>query len=143
MDKPDLQAFAAELVAQTRDYIYIRPEDGLFILRPNRVHHLNKTALALLSRLYGNGRRVPDVEATVHEVSVQFGVDEARVRDDLYRLLLTVAALLRDDVCGAPAVRQIPFGTHKRDLPVLSEIALTYRCQNKCLFCYAESPNRG
>jgi radical SAM protein with 4Fe4S-binding SPASM domain len=46
-------------------------------------------------------------------------------------------------VCGAPAVRQIPFGTHKRDLPVLSEIALTYRCQNKCLFCYAESPNRG
>src|SRR5512136_3054057 len=138
----DLQAFATELVTQTRDYIYVRPEDGLFILRPNRVHHLNKTALALLSRLYGNGG-TPDVDAAVREVAAEYGEDEQRVRGDLYKLLLSVAALLRDDVCGAPAVREIPFGTHKRDLPVLSEIALTYRCQNKCLFCYAESPNRG
>jgi radical SAM protein with 4Fe4S-binding SPASM domain len=138
----DLQAFATELVAQTRDYIYIRPEDGLFILRPNRVHHLNKTALALLSRLYGDGK-TPDVDAVVRAVAAEYGEDEKRVGADLYKLLLSVAALLRDDVCGAPAVREIPFGTHKRDLPVLSEIALTYRCQNKCLFCYAESPNRG
>jgi radical SAM protein with 4Fe4S-binding SPASM domain len=138
----DLQAFATELVAQTKDYIYIRPEDGLFILRPNRVHHLNKTALALLSRLYGNGG-TPDVDTTVKAVAAEYAADEARVRDDLYKLLLTVAALLRDDVCGAPSVREIPFGSRKRDLPVLSEIAVTYRCQNKCLFCYAESPNRG
>jgi len=138
----DLQAFATELVTQTRDYIYIRPEDGLFILRPNRVHHLNKTALALLSRLYGDGE-APNVDAVVNEVAAEYGEDEQRVRADLYKLLLTVAALLRDEVCGAPAVREIPFGTHKRDLPVLSEIAVTYRCQNKCLFCYAESPNRG
>jgi radical SAM protein with 4Fe4S-binding SPASM domain len=138
----DLQAFATELVTQTRDYIYIRPEDGLFILRPNRVHHLNKTALALLSRLYGNGG-TPDVETVVREVAADYGADVERVRGDLYKLLLSVAALLRDDVCGAPAVREIPFGTHRRDLPVLSEIAVTYRCQNKCLFCYAESPNRG
>jgi radical SAM protein with 4Fe4S-binding SPASM domain len=138
----DLQAFATELVTQTRDYIYIRPEDGLFILRPNRVHHLNRTALALLSRLYGNGG-TPDVDAAVREVAAKYGENEQRVRADLYKLLLSVAALLRDDVCGAPAVREIPFGSRKRDLPVLSEIALTYRCQNKCLFCYAESPNRG
>ncbi len=138
----DLQAFATELVTSTREYIYIRPEDGLFILRPNRVHHLNKTALALLSRLYGNGE-TPDVDAAVREVAAEYGQDEGRVRGDLYKLLLSVAALLRDDVCGAPAVREIPFGTAKRELPVLSEIAVTYRCQNKCLFCYAESPNRG
>jgi radical SAM protein with 4Fe4S-binding SPASM domain len=138
----ELQAFATELVAQTRDYIYIRPEDGLFILRPNRVHHLNPTAVALLSRLYDSGG-TPDVDAAVREVAAEYGTDEQRVRGDLYTLLVSVAALLRDDVCGAPAIREIPFGTHKRDLPVLSEIALTYRCQNKCLFCYAESPNRG
>jgi radical SAM protein with 4Fe4S-binding SPASM domain len=138
----DLQAFATELVTQTRDYIYIRPEDGLFILRPNRVHRLNKTALALLSRLYGDGGTA-DVDAVVREVAAEYGENEQRVRADLYKLLLSVAALLRDDVCGAPAVREIPFGTRKRDLPVLSEIALTYRCQNRCLFCYAESPKRG
>jgi len=142
MSDRGLQAFATELVTSTRDYIYIRPEDGLFILRPNRVHHLNKTALALLSRLYGNGG-TPDVEAAVREVAAEYGEDEERVRADLYKLLVSVAALLRNDVCGAPSVHEIPFGTHKRDLPVLSEIAVTYRCQNKCLFCYAESPNRG
>jgi len=138
----DLQAFATELVAQTRSYIYIRSEDGLFILRPNRVHHLNKTAVAILSRLYSNSA-VPDVNAVVKEVAAEYKVDEERVRADLHKLLISVAALLRDDVCGAPSVRQTTFGTHKRNLPVLSEIALTYRCQNKCVFCYAESPARG
>jgi radical SAM protein with 4Fe4S-binding SPASM domain len=138
----DLQAFATELVAQTKSYIYIRPEDGLFIMRPNRVHHLNKTAVAMLSRLYDDGR-VPDVDTVIQEVAAEYDVDEERVRGDLYKLLVSVAALLRDDVCGAPAVSERPFGTHKRELPVLSEIALTYRCQNKCVFCYAEAPARG
>ena len=138
----DLQGFATELVTQTRSYIYIRPEDGLFILRPNRVHHLNETAVAMLSRLYSNDH-VPDVDATVKEIAAQYAVDEDRVRGDLYKLLVSIAALLRDDVCGAPAVSERPFGTHKRELPVLSEIAVTYRCQNKCVFCYAESPARG
>ena len=142
MEPAELQSFARELVENTRGYIYIRPEDGLFILRPNRVHHLNRTALALLSRLYGDENGA-DVEEAVRVVSAEFSVDEARVRADLEKLLISVASLLRDDVCGAPAVREIPFGSSKRDLPVLSEIALTYRCQNKCLFCYAESPNRG
>jgi radical SAM protein with 4Fe4S-binding SPASM domain len=40
-------------------------------------------------------------------------------------------------------VRTTPFGSHHRDLPVLSEIALTYRCQNRCTFCYASAPDRG
>jgi len=142
MTDSDLQAFATELVAQTKGYIYIRPEDGLFIMRPNRVHHLNKTAVAMLSRLYGDSG-VPDVDAVVREVAAEYDVDEERVRGDLYKLLVTIAALLRDDVCGAPLVRQTTFGTHKRELPVLSEIALTYRCQNKCVFCYAASPARG
>jgi radical SAM protein with 4Fe4S-binding SPASM domain len=140
--RTDLQAFATELVAQTKDYIYIRPEDGLFIMRPNRVHHLNQTAVAMLSRLYGDGNR-PDVDRVVREVAAEYEADEERVRGDLYKLLVSIAALLRDDVCGAPAVREMPFGTHKRELPVLSEIALTYRCQNRCVFCYAESPARG
>jgi len=138
----DLQAFATELVAQTKGYIYIRPEDGLFILRPNRVYHLNKTAVAIASRLYNNGTP-PDVDVVVREVAAEYGVDQERVRGDLYKLLVSIAALLRNDVCGAPLVREIPFGTHKRDLPVLSEIAVTYRCQNKCVFCYADSPARG
>lgn len=136
-----LQEFAETLVQETRDYVYIRPEDGLLILRPNRVHNLNRTATAMLSRLYDGS--TPDVHSLVHETAQRFDIPEDRVQGDLERLLLSVAALLNDDVCGAPAVRQTPFGSHGRDLPVLSEVALTYRCQNRCLFCYAASPDRG
>jgi radical SAM protein with 4Fe4S-binding SPASM domain len=138
----DLQDFASELVTQTRSYIFVRPEDGLFIMRPNRVHHLNATAVAMLTKLYSDDH-VPDVDAIIKEIAAQYAVDEDRVRGDLYKLLVSIAALLRDDVCGAPSVSERPFGTHKRELPVLSEIAVTYRCQNKCVFCYAESPARG
>ena len=59
----DLQQFATELVASTSDHIYIRPEDRLIIMRPNRMHHLNETATRMLSRLYSADG--PDVEAVV------------------------------------------------------------------------------
>jgi len=138
----DVQKFAAELVTSTREYIYIRPEDGLLIMRPNRMHHLNEVAVDLLLRLY-NGSDVPDARAAIKEVAAKYEVAEERVEADLRDLLLSVVALLKDDVCGAPAIRSTPFGSHHRELPVLSEIALTYRCQNRCTFCYADSPERG
>lgn len=138
----DVQKFAIDLVTSTREYIYIRPEDGLLIMRPNRMHHLNGVAVDLLLRLY-NGDEVPDAGAAIREVAAKYEVSEARVETDLRNLLFSVAALLKDNVCGAPSIRSTPFGSHHRDLPVLSEIALTYRCQNRCTFCYADSPERG
>ena len=138
----DLQRFATELVSSTREYIYIRPEDGLIILRPNRLHYLNETATLMLDMLYGNAKG-PDVEAVVTFIARRYQTDEARVREDLRDLLISVSALLNDNVCAAPSIRQTPYGSHQRELPVLSEIALTYDCQNRCTFCYADSPNRG
>ena len=137
-----LQRFAAELVGSTREYIYIRPEDGLIILRPNRLHHLNPTATLMLDLLY-NDPDGPNVEAVVAQVASRYGAEPDRVREDLRNLLTSVAALLNDNICAAPAIRQTPYGTHHRDLPVLSEIALTYDCQNRCTFCYADAPHRG
>ena len=136
-----LQQLAENLVAETRDYVYIRPQDGLLILRPNRAHHLNRTATAMLSRLYAGER--PDVPAIVRDVAQEYRIPEGRVEADLERLLASLSAVLQERICGAPAVRQVPFGSHTHDLPVLSEIALTYRCQNRCQFCYASSPDRG
>lgn len=138
----DLQTFAEELINSTREYIYIRPEDGLIILRPNRVHHLNATAAEMLSRLYG-GDKAPDVSQLVKEMAAKYKVAESRIEKDLEKLLVSVAAVLQDRICAAPAVVTTRFGSHARELPVLSEIALTYRCQNRCTFCYASSPDRG
>ena len=46
-----LQQFASSFIESTRDYIFVRPEDNLLILRPNRVHHLNATATVMLKAL--------------------------------------------------------------------------------------------
>ncbi len=137
-----LQRFATELVNATREYIYIRPEDGLIIFRPNRMNYLNESALLMLDMLYGSPDG-PDVEAVVSSVVKRYGIDDERARNDLHNLLISVSALLNDDVCGAPSVKIMQFGSHHRELPVLSEIALTYKCQNRCTFCYANSPARG
>ena len=136
-----LQAFATEFIASTREYVFIRPEDRLLILRPNKIHHLNRTATEMLSALYA--QETPDVNAVVRQTAARYGVPEAQIEADLERLLKSLALVLQDREGAAPAVKRTPFGSHARELPVLSEIALTYRCQNRCTFCYASSPDRG
>jgi radical SAM protein with 4Fe4S-binding SPASM domain len=136
-----LEQFASSFVESTRDYVFVRPEDNLLILRPNRVQFLNRTGTEMLHALYN--QETVDVAALVAQVAAKYGVPEARIEEDLDRLLHSLALLLRDRPGCALAVKSTPFGSHERKLPVLSEIALTYRCQNRCFFCYASSPERG
>jgi radical SAM protein with 4Fe4S-binding SPASM domain len=141
MHAVQLQGFAAEFINSTRDYIFIRSEDNLLILRPNKIHHLNRTATEMLTALYA--QPTPNVTTVIRDVATRYGVPEAQIEADLDRLLRSLSLVLQDREGVAPAVRRTPFGSHVRDLPVLSEIALTYRCQNRCTFCYALSPDRG
>jgi radical SAM protein with 4Fe4S-binding SPASM domain len=136
-----LQQFAASFVESTREYIFIRPEDNLLILRPNRIHHLNPTATAMLQVLY-NQEEV-DASSLVSEMAKGFQVSERQIEADLDRLLQSLSLLLQGKAACAPAVKNTPFGSHELKYPVLSEIALTYKCQNRCFFCYASSPDRG
>ena len=67
----NLQTFANQFVESTRDYIFIRPEDSLVIMRPNKTHHLNEVAREMLSRLYA--QPVVDVEALVNDLAGEYG----------------------------------------------------------------------
>jgi radical SAM protein with 4Fe4S-binding SPASM domain len=141
MSMANLQDFAAQFITSTRDYVFVRPEDKLLILRPNKIHHLNRIATEMLTALYA--QETPDVAAVVRETATRYGVPRTQVEADLERLLHSLSLVLQDREGAAPAVRKTPFGSHVRELPVLSEIALTYRCQNRCTFCYASAPDRG
>ncbi|UCC89095.1 MAG: PqqD family peptide modification chaperone [Anaerolineales bacterium] len=136
-----LQQFATSFVESTREYVFVRPEDNLLILRPNRVHHLNATATAILQVLYGQEQI--DVASLVSQMAARYGVPEAQIVEDVDKLLRSLSLILEGKTGCAPAVKTTPFGSHTRKYPVLSEIALTYRCQNRCLFCYASAPDRG
>lgn len=136
-----LQHFASSFVESTREYVFVRQEDNLLILRPNRVHHLNPTATSMLHTLY-NQKQV-DVAALVGQMAIRYRVTEDQIVQDLDRLLHSLSLILQGKTGRAPAVKTTPLGSHSRSYPVLSEIAITYRCQNRCFFCYASSPDRG
>ncbi|MBN1259195.1 MAG: PqqD family peptide modification chaperone [Anaerolineae bacterium] len=133
--------FVEQFVANTREHVFVRPEDSLLILRPNRVQYLNTTAAEMLQALYTPAK--PDVRAIVAEFTEQYGIPESQVVGDLERLLHSLQTIMQNRPGNAPAVRTMAFGTHRRKYPVISEIALTYRCQNRCFFCYASAPDRG
>ncbi len=107
---------------KARPHLLLRPEDDVLILPPNRVYKLNPTAKALTLYLEAGGR--------LEEFP---GMDEARARetDAFFRSLEVALSGRRPE-----ADRRVYDFTFTR-LPVLAELAVTYRCNNRCRFCYA------
>ena len=105
-----------------RDYVFAREEDNVVILPPNLVYKTNGTGIKILKLLNAPG----GMEALKE-------LDPEKLGD--------VATFLSDirDICeGRPVTTsQVPYGFDFTRLPILGEIAITYRCNNRCLFCYA------
>ncbi|MBI5305889.1 MAG: radical SAM protein [Chloroflexi bacterium] len=135
-----LSQFAEHFIASTREYIFIRPEDRLLILRPNKTYHLNATATEMLHALYTRER--VDADAVVREIAARYHAPLEQIENDLDKLLDSLRWMLQNKPTRGAAVRRTPFGSHAIKFPVLSEIALTYRCNNRCTFCYASAPDR-
>lgn len=120
-----------EYVARLRDHVFVREEDCLLIKVPNEAHKLNPSGIRILNRLF-HGERVLDLWRSYG------GTPE--VRRDLYQFFVGLKQVLQ----GCVNERRLPTGVVSRPfalgfntLPVLSEVALTYRCNLSCRFCYA------
>lgn len=127
---PDL-SWVDEWVANVREYVFVREEDGVFIQRPNKAYHLNPAGARLAKRLL-DGERLSAILAP-------YGSDP-RVWRDTERFLLDLRMLLKGgipDCHRSSAVERVPFERTFSRLPVLSEVAVTYRCNAACTFCYA------
>jgi len=120
-----------EWVRNVADYVFVREDDRLFIQRPNKAFKLNAAGVAIMRRLLA-GESVAAVLAP-HR-------DHPRAARDLERFLLDLRKFLKDgidDTYESPAVTKVPFAMQFSKLPVLSEVAVTYRCNARCTFCYA------
>jgi radical SAM protein with 4Fe4S-binding SPASM domain len=120
------------LVADIRTRVVVRPEDELLILVPNTPVKVNATALRILAAMVDGG-------AGIAEVLAREG-DGPRRRLEVHNFFTDLAAWLRGDLGegeGRRAVLREPFAKDFCRYPVLSEIALTYRCNLSCAFCYA------
>jgi len=122
-----------EFIANVKPYIFVREEDNLLIKRPNNVQKLNPTGAKILrSLLDGNS-----IQVLLDEI----GQEPKRVQD-ITHFLCAVRQQLEgtlDQFTTNPAVEIKPFEMKFSQYPVLSEIAITYRCNLKCAFCYAGS----
>jgi len=129
-DPVDL-TWVAEWIRNVADYVFVREDDRLFIQRPNKAFKLNPEGVAVMKHLLDGGS-VRDILAP-HR-------GHPRAARDLERFLLDLKKLLKeglDDTYESPAVTKIPFTMEFSRLPVLSEVAVTYRCNAACTFCYA------
>jgi radical SAM protein with 4Fe4S-binding SPASM domain len=127
---PDL-SWADEWARRVRDFVFVREEDGVFIQRPNKAFRLNASGVALAKRLLA-GEPVASILAPWR--------DDPRPWRDAERFLLDLRRMLKGGIPDddpSPAVERVPFTRSFSPLPVLSEVAVTYRCNAACVFCYA------
>jgi radical SAM protein with 4Fe4S-binding SPASM domain len=75
---------------------------------------------------------------------VKAGGEEQTVLNDLAAFVddLRNMTIGNQNIYTYRTAKIVPFGEGEIKYPVLSEIAVTYRCNNKCRFCYAFSPYR-
>lgn len=133
-------SWVGTFIEDVKEFFFVRPEDNLLILRPNKVMHLNETGVIMLTMLL-DGSSPTDVVGHFVE---DFGATEQVVVNDLAAFVddlrnMTMGNL---NVYSYKTANIVPFGTGEIKYPVLSEIAISYRCNNQCRFCYAYAPYR-
>jgi radical SAM protein with 4Fe4S-binding SPASM domain len=133
------EAYIQDFLRTTKDVIHLREIDRILIIRPNKIQHLNESAFEMLDALYNKKRPANTI---ISALAKKYRISAAQLEGDLLALLQSIRAIMSDDY-SAPMIDTIDFDPDSISFPVLSEIALTYRCQNRCDFCYASSPYRG
>lgn len=130
MKQPDF-SWVDEYFQNVKPYIFVRLEDHLLIKRPNEVQKLNKTGALILKTLLDGTK--------INELLKKMQADEEKTLQT-YQFL----SAIKDSVDGHisifdcnPAITKKTFDGSFSELPVLSELAITYRCNLKCSFCYA------
>ncbi len=136
----DLFKKIEDFVNQTRDVVYLREADRIMIVRPNKIQHLNQTAFEMLFNLYKPGA---EIKKLITILAKQYRIEVQKLTADILDLINNLSAIINEDYSKATLIETIPFDPSSIKYPVISEIALTYKCQNKCDFCYASSPYRG
>jgi radical SAM protein with 4Fe4S-binding SPASM domain len=128
-------------VNSTRVAIHVRRADKMLLIRPDKTMGINESAMEILCALYHRDER--PAEDVLPALAKKLSVDNDRLLKDAQELIYTLGAMLNEDFAPRPMLRFAPFDRHRIGYPTLAEIALTYRCQNRCTFCYAASPYRG
>lgn len=122
-------------VLSIKPHVVVRERDSLLILLPNQAYKINRTGLRLLKETLA-GRPIREV---ISSRNPQMADDEAVLKDisDFFSDIRAMVMGCLGEGHERRSVDVVPFQRPFNSLPVLSEIALTYRCNLSCRFCYA------
>ncbi|MBN1409289.1 MAG: radical SAM protein [Spirochaetales bacterium] len=117
-------------VKRIKPHIHLRSEDGILILPPNKVYKVNESAYGILSSLL-NGKKIRQLKM----------IHDGERASQVHWFFCDLKSFYQG--CGGNidlrrATDRVQFGFDFTRLPILGEIALTYRCNNFCRFCYAK-----
>ena len=118
-------------VDRIRPYVHVRLTDRVLIRLPNQAFKLNKTGARVLHHII-NGGSIKDI--------LKARVSDSELPAQLQSFFIDLSRMLDSAICDAyqsPSLERVSFDLGYIELPVLSEVALTWRCNVKCLFCYA------
>ncbi|MEW6756546.1 MAG: radical SAM protein, partial [Candidatus Latescibacterota bacterium] len=129
---PDAFGWVDGYLAHMRPHFEVRDADRLLIAMPNKAVKLNPSGLAILRFLKDGGSVCRLLESVA---------DQPQRRRELYCFLCDCRSLMSGclgEGHGRAAVEVVAHGAEPfNTLPVLSEVAVTYRCNLRCRFCYA------
>lgn len=120
-----------EFIANIRPYVFVRTDDNILIKKPNVAQKLNDTGARILKELLSG--------ISIEELIKRHELDEQKISETICFMQAVKATLENKMDIGTcnPAVVKRPFTAPFSLLPVLSELAVTSKCNLRCSFCYA------
>jgi radical SAM protein with 4Fe4S-binding SPASM domain len=118
-------------VAKIRPYVHVRLTDRVLIRLPNHALKLNRTGARVLHHIIQGG--------SIQDILKARAQDKA-LPSQLCSFFTDLSRTLDSAICDAyrsPSLQRVTFDLGYITLPILSEVALTWRCNIKCQFCYA------
>lgn len=113
---------------------------GVMVINANTVLHLNHTATAFA---YFFMEGLPEKEA-LKRIQRMYRVKIEQAKADYNKLVYTISTLANtekiDPVSFLEIEKEEPF-TYDYSAPLRMDLALTFRCQNDCVHCYAGGPH--
>jgi radical SAM protein with 4Fe4S-binding SPASM domain len=113
---------------------------GMLVINANTVLYLNETAAAHAYYMMQG----MSAEEAVKNIRKIYRVDTDAARAEHDKLVFTVSTLAQtEEICPISFLdvqRVEPF-TQPLSAPVRMDLALTFRCQNNCVHCYAGGPH--
>ncbi|MGQ4833912.1 MAG: radical SAM protein [Candidatus Asgardarchaeia archaeon] len=122
------------LLNSVKSQVFPRRGDNLLIVGANRVYRASKSFLEFLEPFWV----ISDFEVALNLVKKKFSLSEEAVLRKLCDYLQDLIHLAKNELNLVKVASVKPFNslTTKLQYPILAEIALTDRCNNRCVFCF-------